>query len=101
MEKFILKFLLLNKVIAVCLDQKISNGRLNPLTEYFFWPQRDAWEDMKNFIDCNDWISPKDAIKILNTITEVINFWEESNELKKEDVNNLKIKFPDCVFIAI
>nr|Q9BAC3.1 RecName: Full=Small ribosomal subunit protein cS23; AltName: Full=30S ribosomal protein 3, chloroplastic; Short=PSRP-3 [Euglena mutabilis]AAK27691.1 ycf65 [Euglena mutabilis]ABB02350.1 Ycf65 [Euglena mutabilis]AMD08065.1 putative ribosomal protein 3 [Euglena mutabilis] len=101
MERFVLKFLLIDKVIAVCLDQKISNERLNPLTEYFFWPQRDAWEDMKNFIDNNDWIDPKDAVNILNRITEVINFWEESAQLKKEDIKNLNIKFPDCVFIVM
>jgi 30S ribosomal protein 3 len=101
MERFVLKFLLIDKVIAVCLDQKISNERLTPLTEYFFWPQKDAWEDMKNFIDNNDWISPKDAVNILNRITEVINFWEELAELKKEDINNLSVKFPDCIFIAM
>ena len=101
MERFVLKFLLLDKIIAVCLDQRISNERINPLTEYFFWPQRDAWEDMKNFIDSNDWISQKDAVTILNRVTEVINFWEESTELKKEDVKNLSEKFSDCVFISM
>lgn len=101
MEKFVLKFLLIDKVIAVCLDQKVSNERLNPLTEYFFWPQRDAWEDMKNFIDNNDWIGQKDAVTILNRITEVINFWEESTEFKKEDIKNLNAKFPDCIFVAV
>lgn len=101
MERFVLKFLLLDKVIAVCLDQKVSNERLNPLTEYFFWPQRDAWEDMKNFIDNNDWIDSQNAVNILNRITEVINFWEESTELKKEDIKNLQFKFPDCSFIIM
>ncbi len=101
MEKFVLKFLLIEKVIAVCLDQRVSNERLNPLTEYFFWPQRDAWEDMKNFIDSNDWIGQKDAVTILNRITEVINLWEESTEFKKEDIKTLNAKFPDCIFVAV
>jgi 30S ribosomal protein 3 len=101
MERFVLKFLLLEKVIAVCLDQRISQDRLNPLTEYFFWPQKDAWEDMKKFIDNNDWISQKDTVNILNTITEVINLWEESSEFKKEDLEKLRSKFPDCIFSVI
>jgi 30S ribosomal protein 3 len=101
MERFVLNFLLLEKVIAVCLDQRISQDRLNPLTEYFFWPQKDAWEDMKKFIDNNDWISQKDTVNILNTITEVINLWEESSEFKKEDLEKLRSKFPDCIFSVI
>lgn len=101
MERFVLKFLLMKKVIAVCLDQRISQECLNPLTQYFFWPHRDAWEDMKNFIDNNGWISQKDTLNILNTITEVINLWEESSEFKKEDLDKLRFKFPDCLFLGM
>ena len=43
MNKFILKFLWLEKSVAVALDQKVGDKTI-PLTEYFFWPQKDAWE---------------------------------------------------------
>lgn len=101
MERFLVKFLLMKNFLAVCLDQKVSQECFNPLTQYFFWPQKDAWEEMKNFIDNNDWISEKEAIIILNRVTEVINFWEDFPEFKKEDVDNLKLKFSDCFFSSI
>nr|YP_010700246.1 putative ribosomal protein PSRP-3/Ycf65 [Euglena deses]WCH63390.1 putative ribosomal protein PSRP-3/Ycf65 [Euglena deses] len=100
MDKFVLKFLWLDKSIAVCLDQKISVDRSIPLTEYYFWPQKDAWEEMKNYIEENNWIIQKDAVILLNKITEVINFWQEASLSQKKDFQKLEEKFPDCLFIG-
>lgn len=99
MERFILKFLWLDKSIAVCLDQKIG-GRTSPLTEYFFWPQKDAWEEMKNFLEKRPWISQNDSILILNQVTEVINCWQDKDSFSKKDFNKLREKFPNSLFIG-
>jgi len=100
--KLLLKFLWLDKSIAVCLDQKVGDN-FTPLTEYFFWPQKDAWEEMKLFLDSKSWIDQKDSIILLNQITEVINLWQEkdSSVLDKKYFSVLKDKFPDIVFLGI
>lgn len=76
MTKFVLKFLWLDRSIAVGLDQKIGEVT-TPLTEFFFWPQNDAWEEMRIFLERNNWISQADSILLLNKVTEIINEWQE------------------------
>lgn len=99
MGKFVLKFLWLKKSVAVSLDQKIGD-RTSPLTEFFFWPQCDAWEEMKNFLESKSWINQNEAIILLNLITEVINDWQEKDDKKPEDVLLLKEKFPNALFVG-
>lgn len=99
MENFVLKFLWLEKSIAVSLDQRVGD-KTSPLTEYFFWPQRDAWEEMKNFLEGKTWISQSTSILLLNQITEVINFWQEKDNLNKRDIFKVREKFPSCLFVG-
>lgn len=102
MENFTLKFLWLDKTIAVSLDQKVGNKTI-PLTEYYFWPTSDAWEEIKVFLEGETWILPNVSFLILNQITEVFNIW---GEWSKDPSNNtylteVKHKFPDCFFVGI
>nr|YP_009540962.1 putative ribosomal protein 3 [Discoplastis spathirhyncha]AYQ93510.1 putative ribosomal protein 3 [Discoplastis spathirhyncha] len=101
MKKFILKFLWLEKSIAVALDQSV-NDKITPVTEYFFWPRKDAWEEMKLALEMRPWISQTDSVLLLNQITEVINYWQEKGfmNIKKKDMELLKNRFPDCIFIG-
>nr|YP_010700396.1 putative ribosomal protein PSRP-3/Ycf65 [Phacus arnoldii]WCH63564.1 putative ribosomal protein PSRP-3/Ycf65 [Phacus arnoldii] len=100
MSRFVLKFLWLEKSIAVGLDQRIGE-KTCPLTEYFFWPRSDSWEDMRIDLSLKPWISQNDSILILNQITEVINYWQEKSESsRKKDLQKVKEKFPDCIFIG-
>lgn len=96
MKIFVLKFLWLQKSIAVSLDQKVSDGII-PLTEFFFWPQHDAWEEMKVYLESKPWISPDEAVFLLNQVTEVINEWQEKNN---KDLKSLRLKFPNCIFVG-
>nr|ALP86101.1 putative ribosomal protein 3 [Phacus orbicularis] len=99
-NKFILKFLWLEKMIGVALDQNV-NGKIIPVTEYFFWPRNDAWEDMRLELLTRSWVSKNESILILNQITEVINFWQEQSEVtRKEDFIFVREKFPFCVFLG-
>lgn len=99
MSNFVLKFLWLEKSIAVSLDQKIGD-RSTPITEFFFWPQCDAWEEMKVFLENKPWINQNDSVMLLNQVTEVINFWQEKNDVQKKDISNLKEKFPNVLFVG-
>lgn len=99
MERFLLKFLWLEKTVAVCLDQKLGDKTL-PLTEYYFWPQTDAWEEIKIFVESKDWITKVEVVILLNVVTEVINYWQEKDSLEKRDLKKLKERFPDVLFIG-
>jgi 30S ribosomal protein 3 len=99
MDNFILKFLWLEKSIAVSLDQCVLE-KTTPLTEYYFWPQRDAWEEMKNFLESKPWISQSTAILLLNQITEVINFWQDKDNINRKDISKVKERFPKCLFVG-
>ena len=96
MNKFVLKFLWLEKSIAVALDQQIGFNT-SPITEYFFWPRKDAWEELKNELETKLWIDQNEAIVILNQTTEVINYWQEETT---HDLNKAREKFPECLFIG-
>ncbi len=97
----VLKFLWLEKSIAVCLDQKVGES-ITPLTEFFFWPQKDAWEEIKIFLESQSWITQSESVSLLNQVTEVINFWQERDTtvLDKKHVSNLRDKFPDVIVIG-
>lgn len=99
MKQFTLKFLWLNKSIAVGLDQKMGE-RSTPLTEFFFWPQTDAWEEIRIYLENNTWIGENNSILLLNQVTEVINEWQDKSESSNNDLSSLKKKFPNCLFVG-
>jgi len=45
---------------AVSVDQIVQKGtkvQRTPVTEYYFWPKVDAWEELKKTLDAKEWIS--------------------------------------------
>lgn len=100
MSSFRLKFLWFgSKGIAVSLDQVFSDLSVLPITQFFFWPRSDAWDDMRLCLKSKSWVSSNDLVLILNQLTEVINFWQEKNDLNVESLEELKIRFPNAEFI--
>ena len=99
MRVFVLKFIWLQKSIAVALDQKISD-KTTPLTEFFFWPQHDAWEDIKMYLESKPWINSEESVFLLNQVTEIINEWQDKSEVYKKDLSTLRLKFPECIFVG-
>lgn len=91
-DKFSLKFLWMDKTIAFCLDQRVGT-KLVPLTGFYFWPQTDAWEGMKEFLENQDFINQDESVYILNNITEVVNFWQDKDSLSEKDLYSLRDKF--------
>ena len=55
---------------------------------------------MKFFLDNKSWISQVDSIKLLNEITEVINFWQDKEEFHKKEIYKVRERFPDCLFVG-
>ena len=99
MKKFVLKFLWLNSAIAVSLNQQVCDKTI-PLTKYISWPSRDAWEEMRCYFAYQNWIPEADAVFLLNQITEVINYWQDRELTSKLDINKIREKFPECLFIV-
>lgn len=66
LPEFRLNFLWMEKNIAVGVDQVYARGNSAPLTEFFVWPRKDAWEELKVALEGRAWISDVDKIRLLN-----------------------------------
>lgn len=93
--EYSLNFLWLDKNLAVSVDQVFGRGHRSPVTEYFFWPREDAWERLKSALEGMDWIDHQDKVALLNTCTEVINYWQTED---RPSVQDAIAKYPHCSF---
>lgn len=75
-QRVLLRFLWLEKNIGIALDQVVPGHGTIPLSPYFFWPRKDAWEQLKTKLDSKGWISRKRTIILLNQATDIINLWQ-------------------------
>jgi len=97
--KLKLKIIWSNNFLGLGVDQ-INTKQAIPLTNYFFWPKTEAWEQLKLELDSKQWIKTKDKVKILNTAADVMNFWRTNRNSdafeniipQVRDVNFVKIK---------
>lgn len=74
-QPFTLNFLWMERNVAVSVDQRTDlTGHQVPITEYYFWPKTDAWEELRAALEARPWIDERERISLLNRTTEVINF---------------------------
>ncbi|KAK4605878.1 hypothetical protein RGQ29_000239 [Quercus rubra] len=76
--RLVLKFIWMEKNIGLALDQVIPGHGTIPLSPYYFWPRKDAWEELKTTLESKPWISQKKMIILLNQATDIINLWQQS-----------------------
>ncbi|GMH04304.1 hypothetical protein Nepgr_006143 [Nepenthes gracilis] len=76
--RLVLKFIWMEKNIGLALDQAIPGHGTIPLSPYYFWPRKDAWEELKVLLESKPWISQKQMIILLNQATDIINLWQQS-----------------------
>mmetsp|Transcript_7458 Transcript_7458/g.19161 ORF Transcript_7458/g.19161 Transcript_7458/m.19161 type:complete len:201 (+) Transcript_7458:39-641(+) len=97
---FQLKFVWGQNTLAFAVDQVLGKGATSPLTEYYFWPQDDAWENLKSVLESKDWIPAPDKISLLNRVTEVINYWNPQENSPQNSAEQAQQNFPDCKFVG-
>ncbi|KAF6260226.1 plastid and cyanobacterial ribosomal protein-domain-containing protein [Scenedesmus sp. NREL 46B-D3] len=103
LPEYKLVFLWMDKNIAVGVDQVYARGNSSPLTEYFVWPRKDAWDELKVALEGRQWIGDLDKVRLLNRLTEVINFWmgepgPDGTPSVKRSIEEARAEFPDCAF---
>ncbi|KAH9602674.1 hypothetical protein KSS87_010542 [Heliosperma pusillum] len=76
--RLVLKFIWMEKNIGLALDQTVPGHGTVPLSPYYFWPRKDAWEELKVLLESKPWISQKQMIILLNQATDIINLWQQS-----------------------
>lgn len=77
--RLVLKFIWMEKNTGIALDQVIAGGHGTvPLSPYYFWPRKDAWEELKVLLESKPWISQKQMVVLLNQATDIINLWQQS-----------------------
>ena len=94
-SRFVLKVVWLEKDIGIAVDQVVGKGT-SPLTEYFFWPRNNAWEQLQEELEKKSWISQLEQVEILNKATEIINFWQEN--ARTTSMVDAQTKFPELMF---
>ena len=90
--KIKLKVLWLKNLLGFAIDQRTTTN-VSPLTTYYFWPKTEAWAQLKLELDSKVWIKPEEKIKVLNTITEIIEDWGQNRNNKKSSQEFSGIEF--------
>lgn len=93
--RYTLSVLWLDKNIGIAVDQIFAKDQRSPMSEYFFWPRNDAWEEIKVFLEAKSWIGERERVLLLNQCTEVINFWQDG---EKKSLAQARKAFPDVKF---
>ena len=93
-----LRVLWLKNVLGLAIDQTILKQSY-PLTQYYFWPRTEAWDQLKLELDSKPWLSEKEKIVILNLTTDLISYWRQNRTTKKiEDLTN---SFSEVTFVEL
>ena len=93
-----LKILWAKNFLGLSIDQVSTRHNL-PITNYYFWPKTEAWEQLKLELGLKPWVEEKEKIKILNLAAEVMNFWRANRNT--ETVETVITRFSDANFVKI
>ena len=97
-QKLKLKVLWLKNVLGLALDQKVIKQSY-PLTQYYFWPRTEAWDQLKLELDSKPWLSEKEKISTLNLATDIISHWRTNRNT--DGVQKVANNFSEAVFVDL
>jgi len=75
--RFKLNILWLENELGIAIDQ-IQAGEQIPLTDYFFWPKSDTWDQIRQELETKPWILTKEKAQLLNATATIMNEWQNS-----------------------
>ena len=93
-----LKVLWLKNVLGLAIDQTVIKQSY-PLTQYYFWPRTEAWDQLKLELDSKPWLSEKEKIIILNLATDIITHWRTNRNA--DAVNKIANTFSEAAFVDL
>jgi len=93
-----LRIIWLKNVLGLAIDQEFEKQKY-PLTQYYFWPRTEAWDQLKLELDSKSWLSETEKITFLNLVTDVISHWR--NYRSKETVEDFAKNFKDATFVKL
>ena len=93
-----LKVLWLKNSLGLGIDQANIKHQF-PLTQYYFWPKTEAWEQLKSDLDSKPWIRKKEKINILNLSADIMNYWRQRRNTESLEV--VKNSFFEVDFIEL
>ena len=76
-SKFKLNILWLETKLGIAIDQVQGNEKI-PLTNYFFWPKSDTWDQIRQELETKPWILTKEKAQLLNATATIMNEWQNS-----------------------
>jgi 30S ribosomal protein 3 len=91
-----LNCLYLEKAVGIAVDQRLASGEKGPVTEYYWWPAKDAWNDLKAQLEGMPWIAEADVVDIMNKATSIINFWQ--GDEGRPTMEEARAEFPRVTF---
>ena len=93
-----LKVLWLKNVLGLAIDQTVIKQSY-PLTQYYFWPRTEAWDQLKLELDSKPWLSEKEKISTLNLATDIISHWRTNRNT--DAVQKVANNFSEAVFVDL
>jgi 30S ribosomal protein 3 len=91
-----LKVLWLKNSLGLSIDNKVLNQTYS-LTQYYFWPKTEAWDQLKLELETKYWLSKLEKVRILNLTTEVMNQWRKSQSI--DSFEAMATKFAGVNFV--
>jgi len=73
--KLKLNIIWLETKLGLAVNQ-IQSDKQIPLTQYYFWPKTDVWDQIKTELNTKPWILETEKISLLNSTAELMNQWQ-------------------------
>ena len=93
-----LKVLWAKNFLGLSIDQ-VTDRYICPITNYYFWPKTEAWEQLKLELGFKPWLKDEEKIKVLNFAAEIMVFWRAHRNTA--NIDEVRKKFNDIRFVKI
>jgi len=97
-QKLKLNVLWLKDILGLSIDIVVGKQTYQ-VTQYYFWPRTEAWDQLKLELDSKPWLPEKEKIFILNMATDIITYWRSNRS--NDVIQDFKKKFSEATFVEL